>query len=262
MGSRRGLAPVIATLLGATLLGMMVPGEGYGDTPLPPTTRQLVVVVTPAWDATAGQLRRFSRGPDAAWQAVGEPFPVVVGRSGCGWGLGEHPAQPEGPLKREGDGRAAAGIFTIGPAFGRADHIDTRLAYLPLDHGHWCIDLPDSPHYNQIVHVENVGEQAIAGSTEPMRRDIHLDDDQYKIGFAIGHNPANQPAAGSCIFAHLWIDAHSPTAGCVGLAENSLRPLLAWLDDAAAPRLVLLPEPEYRRLQRSWQLPAAPEPGP
>ena len=40
--------------------------------------------------------------------------PVSVGRNGAAWGLGLHAAQPQGPQKQEGDGRAPAGVFTLG----------------------------------------------------------------------------------------------------------------------------------------------------
>jgi L,D-peptidoglycan transpeptidase YkuD (ErfK/YbiS/YcfS/YnhG family) len=228
--------------------------------PIEAEVRQLLVVLPADWEASTARLVRFELDAAGAWRPVDSGWPVVIGRAGCGWGLGLHPPQSEGPLKREGDGRSPAGIFTVGPAFGRDDTCETGLVYLPLDHGHWCIDVPDSPHYNQIVHEEHVGEHALEGSTEPMRRDIHLDDDLYRIGFLIGHNPANEPAAGSCIFAHLWSDSRSPTAGCVGLAEADLQQLLAWLDAAAEPRLVLLPQAEYTRLRGPWRLPNCPEP--
>lgn len=244
------------------MVALLLTGFGPADAagPIGPESRQLVVVVSADWNATTARLMRFERGPSGAWTQLGDGWPAVIGKAGCGWGLGEHPPQSEGPVKREGDGRSPAGVFTIGPAFGRDQTLDTRLAYLPLDHGHWCIDVPDSPHYNEIVHEEHVGEEAVAGSTEPMRRDIHLDDDQYRIGFVIGHNPAKQPAAGSCIFAHLSAADGTPTAGCVGLAEAELRDLLAWLDGDRSPRLVLLPANEYSRLQTAWQLPTHREP--
>ena len=230
------------------------------DRPAPPlaaSVRQVLLVILPDWQATAGTLERFSRDAAGDWRADGPRCPVVVGRGGSGWGLGLHPAQANGPRKREGDGRSPAGVFALGPAFGSQPRIDTGLDYLPLDGGHWCIDVPDSPHYNQIVHERDVGGTGVAGSTEPMRRDIHLDGDpQYRLGFVIGHNPAREPAAGSCIFAHPWLDDRTATAGCVGLADERLAEILAWLDAEASPRLVLLPQAEYDRLREAWQLPA------
>jgi len=263
MRKRANLART-AIILGLMLAGAAIPACGDEAASPPPTAAvgQVVAVTTADWESTAGRLQRFRRRNDGGWQREGESIPVVIGRSGAGWGIGLHPPQSSGPRKQEGDGRSPAGIFTVGPAFGRAADLETGLTYLPLDHGHWCIDVPDSPHYNEIVHEEHVGEEAVAGSTEPMRRDIHLDDDQYRIGFVIGHNPTKVPAAGSCIFVHLCSADRSPTAGCVGVAETELQTLLAWLDEAATPRLVLLPAVEYRRLTRAWQLPPMPEPVP
>src|ERR1044071_1693860 len=70
-------------------------------------SRQLVVVTTPAWDSVQGTLRRFERkGAKGSWTQTGEAFPVVVGRSGLGWGAGLIETEGAGPSKREGDGRA------------------------------------------------------------------------------------------------------------------------------------------------------------
>ena len=48
--------------------------------------RQMVLVVTPAWDSTSGTLRRFVRQSDTdPWRAVGVAVPIVVGRTGLAW---------------------------------------------------------------------------------------------------------------------------------------------------------------------------------
>ncbi|WP_119718876.1 L,D-transpeptidase family protein [Cognatilysobacter tabacisoli] len=220
--------------------------------------QQMVVVTTPGWDAIDGQLRRFERTP-AGWREVGPGAPIVIGRSGSGWGLGLHPTQATGPQKREGDGRAPAGVFAIGPAFGYAPSADTALPYQAMDAGDYCIDVPDSPLYNRIVDTKDVGAEAVKGSTEPMRRDIHLDgDDVYRLGFVIEHNAGGRANAGSCIFAHLWRGPSRPTAGCTAMAEPAMRELLAWLGPNRKPVFVLLPEPEYRRVQAEWGLPPLP----
>lgn len=219
---------------------------------------QLVVVTTPDWDAIDGELRRFERTP-AGWREVGAAAPIVIGRSGSAWGLGLHPAQATGPHKREGDGRAPAGVFAIGPAFGYAPSADTALPYQAMDAGDYCIDVPESPLYNRIVDAREVGADAVKGSTEPMRRDIHLDgDDVYRLGFVIEHNAGGRANAGSCIFAHLWRGASRPTAGCTAMAEPAMRELLAWLGPNRKPVFVLLPAPEYRRVQAEWGLPPLP----
>ena len=88
--------------------------------------RQLVLVVTDGWDATTGTLQRFEIR-DGRWHAVAAAAPISVGRNGAAWGLGLHPAQSEGPQKQEGDGRAPAGVFTRGEAFGYAAKADTAM---------------------------------------------------------------------------------------------------------------------------------------
>ena len=63
-------------------------------------------------------------------------------------------------------------------------------------------------------------------------------DGLYRWGIVVGHNPANQPGAGSCIFIHLWRGPGQPTAGCTAMSEENLPRILAWLDPALDPRLV------------------------
>ena len=94
-------------------------------------------------------------------------------------------------------------------------HVPAEMSVKAMDAGDYCIDVPDSPLYNRIVDTKDVGAEAVKGSTEPMRRDIHLDgDDVYRLGFVIEHNAGGRANAGSCIFAHLWRGTSRPTAGC------------------------------------------------
>ena len=193
------------------------------------------------------------------WRKVGTAAPVMIGRAGAAWGLGLHDAQPgtqPGPTKREGDGRAPAGVFAIGIAFGYAASAATALPYVAMDASDYCIDVNESPLYNRIVDTRAVGPEAIAGSTEPMRRDLHANGDQrYRLGFVIEHNAQARPAAGSCIFAHLWKSPTDATAGCTAMDDAVMARLLSWLQPAQRPVFVLLPESEYARLRGAWQLP-------
>lgn len=217
--------------------------------------RQLVLVVTDGWDATTGTLQRFELR-DGRWQAASMPSPISVGRNGAAWGLGLHPAQSGGPQKQEGDGRAPAGVFTLGEAFGYAGEAATAMPYRPMQATSYCIDVPDSPLYNRIIDTRTEGEAAAKGSTEPMRLDLHNNGDpRYREGLVIGHNPTATPRAGSCIFAHLWRTPGEPTAGCTAMAAETMDGLLAWLRPDARPVFVLLPRAEYERLAHDWRLP-------
>lgn len=218
-------------------------------------SKQLVLVVTPDWNTHEGTLRTYSRDGDA-WREVGNATPVVTGKSGAAWGIGLHPPQSGGPTKREGDGRSPAGVFPIGTAFGYAASEPTSLPFMALSESDYCVDVSGSPLYNRIVDAKRVDAAAVAGSTEPMRRDLHANGDSaYKIGFVIEHNPHGVPGAGSCIFAHLWKSPDWWTAGCTAMTEASMRKLVAWLKPDAQPVFVLLPQDEYRRLRTTWQLP-------
>lgn len=219
-------------------------------------SRQLVLVTVPDWNADHGTLRRYERKA-TRWHPDGDARPVVIGRSGAAWGAGLHPSPRQGPVKREGDGRAPAGVFRIGRAFGYAAQAATALPYDAMQVSHYCIDVNESPLYNRIVDTRVVGGHAAAGSTEPMRRDIHAGGDhRYRLGFVIEHNTGAVPAAGSCIFAHLWKSPTDATAGCTAMDEATMNDLLAWLRPDRHPLFVLMPAPEYARAQAEWQLPS------
>jgi L,D-peptidoglycan transpeptidase YkuD (ErfK/YbiS/YcfS/YnhG family) len=225
------------------------PGRAWSD------AQQMVLVITPGPDATTGRMRAFDR-VDGGWKPAGEAFDVTVGRSGIAWGIGLHPPQP-GLSKREGDGRAPEGVFRIGTAFGYADTARTGLEYAPMSATHWCVDVDGAPLYNRIVDSRDVGEAAVAGSTEPMRRDIHAQGDQrYRLGFVIEHNADGRAGGGSCIFAHLWKAPGEPTAGCTAMDAAAMDRLLAWLREDRHPVFVQLTEADAARLAADWRLPS------
>ena len=225
--------------------------------PLPwDNAKQLVLVITPDWDTDAGTLQRFERDAAGQWQAVTTATDVAIGRKGSAWGIGLHETQKDGPQKQEGDGRSPAGVFTVGEAFGYAGKAETGLSYQAMSAGHYCMDVNGSPLYNRIVDQAEVGADAVKGSTEPMRLDLHSKGDvRYRQGFVINHNPQNVSGAGSCIFAHLWRKPGEPTAGCTAMPDPVMEDMLAWLQADQHPVFVLLPRAEYARLHHDWQLP-------
>lgn len=261
MTRRRVSRNVQLLLMGAALsLARTSPAaDGPAAGNLVADSRQLVFVVVPDWDAPRGTLTTLERDAAGNWRRRAASHAVLIGRNGSAWGRGLHPLPDDNPQKREGDGRSPAGIFAIGPAFGAAATCETGLAYRPLTADDWCIDVVGSPFYNRIVDVREVGAAAVAGSTEPMRRDLHLGGDRsYALGFVIGHNAACRAGAGSCIFAHFLGDPPAPTSGCTAMTEPQLRELLRWLDAAARPRFVLLPAAEAAARAAAWGLPPPP----
>lgn len=252
------IARIALTLLASLLLAACAhqpPDAGHAARAWS-DAEQLVLVTSADWNATTAELRRFDR-VDGRWVQVGDATDVVLGRSGSGWGIGLSPARSDGPVKHEGDGRAPAGVFAIGTAFGYAEHATTGLHYQPMTSNDWCIDVPDSAYYNRIVDRSVVKAPLLDQSSEPMRRDLHADGDQrYREGFVIEHNlDGRVRQGGSCIFAHLWKDPQTTTAGCTAMAPASMDALLAWLDARKRPVFVLLPMPQYLALKNAWQLP-------
>jgi L,D-peptidoglycan transpeptidase YkuD (ErfK/YbiS/YcfS/YnhG family) len=216
---------------------------------------QAMVVRTPDWNALSASLQRYERKcGDAPWHAVGEKIPAVVGRNGMGWGTGVHPQSfSEGPVKREGDGKAPAGVFLLRQAFGYPSAAEAPWIKLPyrqaMSHIQ-CVDDAGSPYYNRVVDTTKVERNW--QSCEDMRRK----DDQYRFGAVVEHNMDPViPGDGSCIFLHIWEGPLTGTSGCTAVEAHHIEELLRWLDPDAMPVLVQMPEPEYVRFRSTWRLP-------
>jgi D-alanyl-D-alanine dipeptidase len=217
-------------------------------------------VTAPSFDAWRAQLQRYARTGGGPWQALGAPVDVVLGRAGYAWGDGVHgsgaPAGRTGPLKREGDGRSPAGVFALGTVHGYAAHApaDLSLPYEQATAAQRCVDDPRAAQYNRIVQAGPHGESW--RSAERMRRD----DAVYELALDIEHNRSPVvPGHGSCIFAHVWVNAQTPVAGCTGMSLPALRSLLDWLEPGAL--WVSLPVQEYQALRACWKLPDSPNQG-
>ncbi len=205
------------------------------DIDLPKNTKQLLVVSSHDFGSTQGSLQAYEKS-HGIWQKSFEPIKVNLGRSGMAWGKGLiafYPAQEE-PVKREGDGRSPAGLFTLESFFGY-EKGDYRFPYLQSTLSDLCIDDSSSPVYNTIVHSQDTGAFK---SFEYMRRSDKL----YKLGIVVGHNPQAVHEGGSCIFIHIQKDHNAPTSGCTALVEEKLLILMQWLDKTKEPLLLQLPE--------------------
>ncbi len=255
MRPMKPLLYLACVLLAAAALSSCAQHDRRADVTNWDDAQQLVLVITPDWNANRGTLQTFVRGPDG-WQAAAAATDVTIGKAGAAWGAGLNAPRGDGPIKREGDLRSPAGVFRIGEAFGYSAHSSTALPYRTLTATDYCVDVSGAKQYNRIADADVVGAVAVQGSTEPMRRDLHFDGDQrYRLGFVIEHNVAAKAQGGSCIFAHLWKSPTDTTTGCTAMSSASMDSLLAWLRPEAKPVFVLLPQAEYQRLQASWRLP-------
>ena len=246
---------LLLLLLALPTVGYRRAGDGVAAAPDGPPL-QAVVVLTEGWEATSATLQRYERAaPDSEWRAVGEAVPAMVGRTGLAWGQGLHGEPGDGPVKREGDGKAPAGIFRLESAFGyaAADSVPwIQLPYAGTDASVECVDDPRSRSYNRLVDRDTIPEPDWA-SHEEMRRQ----DGIYRLGVWVDHNAAPAvPGGGSCIFLHIWRAPGVPTVGCTAMADADLEALLSWLDPRRRPVLVQAPRAGYERLRTALALPS------
>ena len=221
-----------------------------------PLILQLLVVVAPHWDAVEGMLYCYERpSPLLAWKLCGAPIAVALGRSGLAWGRGIHDIE-EKAHKKEGDGRSPAGLFSLGPVFGDAEHQSyaRNMPFLLITEELECVDDPDSLYYNQFVNAQFV-EKRDWKSSEKMK-EIGA---PYAIGVVVQHNLSPIKAkSGSAIFMHIWEDKGRGTAGCTAMKEEDLNSLVSWLDVKKHPCLLQLPLTEYANKKNLWGLPELP----
>jgi len=215
---------------------------------------QAVVVTTPDWNNVHGTAQLFKRkNEDSKWKAVGDKFPVVVGKNGLGIDPSLRlPADENVPSKHEGDGKAPAGTFPLTSSFGTAAiHTAIGLPYVPLDEFTECVDDTNSTFYNKIVNRMQVGNFDWKSSEK-----MFTVRPQYDLGVFVAYNsyPAI-PGNGSCIFLHIWKDENTGTAGCTAMARENLEKVVRWLDPTKNPYLVQMTDAKYSTRRKSLKLP-------
>ena len=99
------------------------------------------MIVSDDFNSTHAVLTRYEKQQNT-FKQVEEKITVNIGRNGLAWGIGESgfTPKPSEPIKREGDGRAPAGIFPISKAFGYAPTTETKMPYIQADQELICVD--------------------------------------------------------------------------------------------------------------------------
>ena len=230
---------LITCVFFAILLSAFSLGKGLFDSlGLPIDHRQIVLVTTDTWGSPAGIMGLYEM-EDSNWIKYGSNIEVVVGENGLAWGKGVY--EPVAGLeKKEGDGKAPAGIFEIGDLFGYAKSAPTSLKmnYRQLTSRDYFIDDVNSVDYNQWKVIPSDKENLPKNfwdSYERMKRTDHL----YELGFVIKHNV--EPiirGKGSAIFFHVWRKQGSPTSGCTAMRKEDLIKLITWLDPNMKPLII------------------------
>jgi D-alanyl-D-alanine dipeptidase len=227
---------------------------------LPPESRQLIIVLADSAKAVKGALFLLEfDGKTGKWFQPLVKMPVVLGRSGLGWSAGASvPDTLELPLKKEGDGRSPAGIFSLGPVFGiktSEEMKQLKMPYLPLTDMLECVDDINSRYYNRLIERDSAGGIDWK-SSEKMKQTGAW----YEQGIVVNHNvnPVIK-GAGSCIFIHNWAAPDETSSGCTELEPARLTELIRRLDASSHPALVQLTYQLYSVYKIKWNLPEIPE---
>ncbi len=212
-------------LLGLSLLVMTLNAQM-------PNTKQLIIVSTQNWETSQGVLQRYEREAKQ-WHKVGKAIAIKLGRNGLGWGIGLHQTPSHAKIvKKEGDGKAPAGLFALKNAFGYHP-FSVEYPYKVYQSTDHCVDDIHSKRYNKIVDSRKVPIDY--KSKEQMR----FAKNYYKYGIVVNHNHIDEKGAvkgaGSCIFIHIKT---VPTAGCTVMNESQMKEIIRWLDVKKQPLLL------------------------
>jgi L,D-peptidoglycan transpeptidase YkuD (ErfK/YbiS/YcfS/YnhG family) len=143
--------------------------------------------------------------------------------------------------KLEGDGTSPTGIFSLGTAFGYNPSISTKMPYRRITDDDFWVDDVRSADYNRWVR----GRPQTA-SVEKMKRE----DGLYRHGIVIEYNmDPIERGKGSAVFLHRWQGKDKSTRGCVAMPEDQILRLLAWLDPAQKPLIIMGTESELSRMR-------------
>lgn len=221
---------------------------------LPAKSNQCIVGTADGWNSSHVTLKLYEKS-GGAWKQVGNTWKGRLGKNGLVWGKGMHPVPAGSVTKKEGDGRAPAGVFAIGGAWGYAASIrkNPQLSYHRVTSRDLWVEDPASPQYNRFVTLDH--EPATPWEK---KQQMKQDDAAHALKLFIAHNapPKAAPNDGSSIFFHIWRrDGAAATAGCTTMARPKLEWMISRIDPAKDPVYVLLPEAEYTKHRADWKLP-------
>ena len=201
------------------------------------SSQQVILVVAKDINSTTAKLECYEDN-----KKVFNTIDVNLGANGLAWGLGKidiSTKRSANIIKKEGDKRAPAGIFSLTNIFGYSQKSDFKMPYLYASKSLICVDDSNSKFYNQIIEAK--GNEK---SFEYMKRD----DELYKIGVTVGHNLNAIKDRGSCIFLHIERGENMPTVGCTSMKEKDIKKIASWLNKKSNPILIQIPKSASKKV--------------
>ena len=197
-------------------------------------SNQVLYVKTGSAESIQGVMTLYERKNNRKRWKIKDSFAVVVGRAGIAKDSQINlPFDSKMTVKKEGDGKSPAGIFSLGDVFSYHPLRGLHTSFVQVDTNFYCVDDVASSYYNTLI-VKDTAKAAF-NSFEYMKRK----DSLYEYGIWVLYN--SNPAIagnGSCIFIHVWRNEHSGTAGCTAMAKENIVKLIYWLDKKKKPVLL------------------------
>lgn len=135
--------------------------------------------------------------------------------------------------KREGDGKSPEGVWALRRGLCYVKDFDSTFPMEQYDEDDMWSEEVESADYNTFVRNPSPDAE---GDRLWERREV-----QYRYIVVVEYN--TDPVvkgAGSAIFIHAWRAEGKPTAGCIGMAEQSVKRLIEWLKPELNPHIVIL----------------------
>ena len=193
-------------LLLALPLRFPAPAAAGSERALAPEVSQLIVSIAPTWDSPRGVLMLLER-EGAEWRAASPVIPVLYGKHGLAWGRGVAGTDEPDRHKREGDGRAPAGVFALGTIFGDDPALPegAMYPYRQVTARDAWVDDPHHPLYNRHVVIDDPAQPPPWFEKHRMR----LGDAAFRWRVEIRRSPAR---GASSFFTYAVVPTARPRA--------------------------------------------------
>ncbi|PZS20594.1 MAG: hypothetical protein DLM57_00850 [Pseudonocardiales bacterium] len=187
---------------------------------------RLITVTGASHRSTTATLQAWIRAPGGGWLKHG---PSIFAHTGVD-GLSERPS--------EWISTTPIGSFTITQAFGRDPNPGTSLPYTQTTPADWWISEVGNPLYNTRQRCSWSCSFNLGSPNEH----LYYTTPYYNYSLVIDYNTRNAPGgvrqgAGSAVFLH--VTDGTATAGCIGIPQSELVPIMQWLTPQAHPRILI-----------------------
>ena len=188
---------------------------------------RVLTVKARSTSSTVAIVQAWRKAPGGGWLKVGSAITAHIGADG----MSRSPS--------ESRSATPIGSFTLTQAFGAYSNPGTRLHYFQTTAADWWI--------SQSGSLYNTHQRCSSGcrfNQGSPNEHLRYETPYYNYAVVIDYNTRNAPGgvrqgAGSAFFLHVYPPGTGPTAGCVAIPENRLKPIMRWLLPNRYPRMLI-----------------------